>query len=68
MTTDARAALQALIASLERHLEAVSSKRSAEDPIVEQAYLQVEDAFLGYEEALAQNYDEYLPIELTEEE
>jgi hypothetical protein len=68
MTTDARAALQALIASLERHLDAVSSKRSPEDPAVEQAYLQIEDAFLGYEEALAQNYDEYLPIELTEEE
>jgi hypothetical protein len=68
MNIDARAALQALIASLERHLDAVSSKRSPEDPAVEQAYLQIEDAFLGYEEALAQNFDEYLPIELTEEE
>jgi len=35
---------------------------------VEQAYIQVEDAFLGYEEALAAKYDEYLPIELAEEE
>jgi hypothetical protein len=68
MTSDARTALQALIAALERHLDAISSRRSPEDPGVEQAYLQIEDAFLGYEEALAQNFDEYLPIELTEEE
>jgi hypothetical protein len=68
MTIDARNALQGLIAALERHLDAIASRRSSEDPAVEQAYLQIEDAFLSYEEALAANYDEYLPIELAEEE
>jgi hypothetical protein len=39
-----------------------------QDPQVEQAYEQLEDAFLSYEEALSTTYDEYLPIELAEEE
>lgn len=68
MAQDPRVALQQFIASLERHFEAVSSKRGADDPAVEQAYFQVEDAFLNYEEALAENYEEYLPIGLDEEE
>ena len=30
--------------------------------------MQVEDAFLGYEESLSASFDEFLPIELAEEE
>lgn len=68
MAQDARIALQQFIASLERHFEAISSRRGAEDPAVEQAYFQVEDAFLNYEEALNEKYEEYLPISLAEDE
>ena len=57
MAQDARIALQQFIASLERHFEAIASRRGAEDPAVEQAYFQVEDAFLNYEEALNEKYD-----------
>ena len=68
MALEPRIALQQLVAALERHLEAVISRRGVDDPAVEQAYLRVEDAFLSYEESLADNYDEYLPIELSEED
>ena len=57
-----------LIGALERHLEAIVTRRMPQDPQVEQAYEQLEDAFLSYEEALSTTYDEYLPIELAEEE
>ena len=68
MAQDARIALQQFIASLERHFEAISSRRGAEDPAVEQAYFQVEDAFLNYEEALSEKFEEYLPLSLAEDE
>ena len=66
MAQDARIALQQFIASLERHFEAVSARRGEEDPAVEQAYYQLEDAFLNYEEALSEQFEEYLPISLAE--
>jgi hypothetical protein len=68
MAQDPRFALQQFIASLERHFEAVSARRGDEDPAVEQAYYQLEDAFLNYEEALGEQFEEYLPISLTEED
>jgi hypothetical protein len=68
MAQDARIALQQFIASLERHFEAIASGRGAQDPAVEQAYFQVEDAFLNYEESLNEKYGEYLPISLAEDE
>ena len=39
-----------------------------EDPAVEQAYFQVEDAFLNYEEALGEKFEEYLPLSLAEDD
>ena len=68
MATEPRFALQQLIASLERHFEAVSTRRGEDDPAVEQAYYQLEDAFLNYEEALSEKFEEYLPISLAEED
>ena len=68
MAQDARIALQQFIASLERHFEAISSRRGADDPAVEQAYFQVEDAFLNYEEALGEKFEEYLPLSLAEDD
>ncbi|MFM1983953.1 MAG: hypothetical protein RL723_388 [Actinomycetota bacterium] len=68
MAQDARISMQQFIASIERHFEAVVSRRGADDPAVEQAYYQLEDAFLNYEESLAEKFEEYLPISLAEEE
>ena len=68
MALEPRLALQQLVAALEKHLEAVVARRGPEDSSVEQAYFQVEDAFLNYEEALSENFEEFLPIELAEDE
>lgn len=68
MHEEVTAALARLVNALERHLDAAATKREGAEQLVEQAYFQVEDAFLGYEEALAKAYDEYLPIELAEDE
>ena len=68
MTTDPRITLSQLIAALEKHYEAVSSKRGEEDSSVEQAYYQLEDAFLNYEEALGSELGEFLPFTLVEDD
>lgn len=68
MAHDARFALQQFIAALEKHFEAVATRRGQEDPSVEMAYNQLEDAFLNYEEALGEQFEEYLPISLAEED
>lgn len=68
MNEDPRVALQRLITALEYHLDACAQKRAVGDENLERAYQMVEDAFLGYEEALSSSFDEYLPIELAEEE
>ncbi len=68
MQEDPQVALQRLIAALERHLDACSTKRPGGDQGIERAFELVEDAFLSYEEALSTTYDEYLPIALAEDE
>lgn len=68
MAQDARFALRQFIAALEKHLEAVATRRGPEDPSVEQAYYQIEDALLNYEDALWENYEEELPVVLREED
>lgn len=68
MATDPRTALSHLIASFERHFEAVSAKRGDEDASAEQAYYQLEDAFLNYEDALSTEHGEFLPFTLVEED
>jgi hypothetical protein len=62
MATDPRIALRQFTAALERHLEAVATRRGPEDPSVEAAYEKLLDAFLDYEEALSENFEEYLPF------
>jgi hypothetical protein len=68
MATDPRNALTQLIASFEKHFEAANSKRGEEDSSVEQAYYQLEDAFLNYEEALSTELGEFLPFTLAEDD
>lgn len=68
MATDPRIALSQLIAAFEKHFEAVSARRGEQDSSVEQAYYQLEDSFLTYEEALSSEYGEYLPVSLAEDD
>ena len=64
MNADPRAALAALAASLERHLEASASRRGENDPTVVAAYQAVADAFDLYDDALLEAYGEVTPLEI----
>lgn len=68
MAQEPRFALQQFIAALERHFEAMASKHSNSDPAVSQSYYQLEDAFLDYEEAVGEKFEEILPFELADDQ
>lgn len=67
MSTQAREALRHLTAALEAHLEAVESRRSAEDAAVDDAFDAVAEAFERYEDELDSGFGESLPIVLDDE-
>jgi hypothetical protein len=56
MNAEPRAALERLVAALERHLEAVAGGRGDQDPAFQAAYKQLVEAFEAYDDAL---YDAY---------
>ena len=68
MTAEPRAALDRLVAALEAHFEAISTRRSDDDPRVDDAYDVLADAFEVYDDALAQVYGEITPFVLEEED
>ena len=68
MATDPRNALTQLVAALEKHFESVAAQRGAGDSSVERAYDQLEEAFINYEDALSEEYGEFLPIAIAEED
>ena len=68
MTTEPRAALDRLIAALEAHLGAASTRRGEEDPAVVTAYQRLAEAFEVYDEALYETHDEATPCGLFADE
>jgi hypothetical protein len=68
MAQDSRFALKQFTAALEKHFEAVAARRGPEDLSVDQAFFQLEDAFLNYQEAMAEEFEEDLPFDLLEGE
>ena len=68
MSIDPRIALQSLITALEEHLAAAASRRGEKDPVVENAYLAIADAFEVYEEVLYDAYGEVTPLEIYEDD
>ncbi|MDO5698182.1 MAG: hypothetical protein Q4G51_09430, partial [Dermatophilus congolensis] len=68
MSVDPRVALAALVAALERHLEAAASRHGENDEAVRAAYDAVEVAFEKYEEALEEAFDEVTPLVVYRED
>lgn len=64
MTSDPRAALAALVAALERHLELSSVTHRDDDPAIRAAYEQIGDAFVAYDDALLDAYGEVTPLDI----
>jgi hypothetical protein len=67
MTVEPRAALDRLVAALEAHHHAVATRRSDDDPAVDDAYDVLADAYEVYEESLATVFGEVTPFYLAEE-
>jgi hypothetical protein len=67
MSTDARAALEQLVAALRSHLEAAEQRRSERDPAVEAAYRRLAEAFETYDEVLYDAFDEVTPFVLYDD-
>src|SRR5665647_2015610 len=68
MTVDPRAALDRLIAALEAHFHAVTTRRAEDDPAVDDAYDVLADAFEVYDDALAGVHGETLPFGLLDDD
>ncbi|MDO8107549.1 primosomal protein [Isoptericola sp. b441] len=68
MTVDPRAALDRLLAALEAHYHAVSTRRADDDPKVDDAYDVLADAFEVYDDALVRVYSETLPFYLADDD
>jgi hypothetical protein len=64
MSAEPRAALNALIAAFERHLEACAGKRGEDDPTVVAASDDLADAFEAYDDALLDRFNEMTPLEI----
>ncbi|MEV7971649.1 primosomal protein [Cellulomonas sp. NPDC089187] len=68
MAIDPRAALDRFIAALEAHYAAVTSRRTDDDPQVDDAYDVLADAFEVYDEALLHEHGESTPFFLEDED
>ena len=61
-----RARLEALVEALEAHLAATERRTGEADPVVFAAYAHLADAFVAYEEALYDAFDEVVPMSVVE--
>ncbi|MGC1209426.1 MAG: hypothetical protein WA880_15885 [Ornithinimicrobium sp.] len=64
MTRHPRAALNELVAALERHLEMAADRRGKDDPAVVAAYQRIANAFVDYDDALLEAYGEVTPLDV----
>ncbi|WP_035804828.1 hypothetical protein [Kitasatospora mediocidica] len=62
--TEVRDAAEAVKAAIDRHLEAVSSTTTADDPAVFAAYEELAAAAITYDQLLYEVYDEVTPFEV----
>ena len=68
MASDPRAALDEFVSALQRHFEAAAGRRSELDPTVVGAYDDLASAFVAYDDALFDAFDEVTPFDLTDED
>jgi len=66
MSTDPRAAAEALKAAIDRHLDACAARAGEGDPKVQEAYDALRDAAEAYDDALFDAYEEVTPFEFAE--
>ena len=68
MASDPRAALDQFVNALQRHFDAAAGRRSELDPAVVSAYDELASAFIAYDDALFDAFDEVTPFDLTDDD
>lgn len=68
MSIDPRTELTRLIDALEAHLSAVTKRDGEHDPAVDEAYVEIANAFEAYEDALFEAYNEVTPLSVYGDE
>ena len=61
MSTDPRTELTRLLDALETHLDAVTHRTREHDPVIDEAYVEIANAFEAYENAL-EVHNEVTPL------
>mgnify|MGYP003357655277 FL=1 len=62
MSTDPRTELTRLLDALETHLAAVAHRTREHDPVIDEAYVEIANAFDAYENALFEVHNEVTPL------
>ena len=62
MSTDPRTELTRLLDALETHLDAVTHRTREHDPVIDEAYVEIANAFEAYENALFEKHNEVTPL------
>ena len=62
MSTDPRTELTRLLDALETHLDAVTPRAREHDPVIDEAYVEIANAFEAYENALFEVHNEVTPL------
>ena len=62
MSTDPRTELTRLLDALETHLDAVARRTREHDPVIDEAYVEIGNAFEAYENALFEVHNEVTPL------
>ena len=68
MSIDPRTELPRLLDALEAHLTAVVNRTGEHDSAVDEAYVEIANAFEAYEDALFEAYNEVTPLSVYGDE
>ena len=68
MSIDPRTELTRLLDALEAHLTAVVNRTGEHDPAVDEAYVEIANAFEAYEDALFEAHNEVTPLNVYGDE
>ena len=68
MSIDPRTELTRLLDALEAHLTAVVNRSGEHDPTVDEAYVEIANAFEAYEDSLFEAYNEVTPLSVYGDE
>ena len=68
MNNNPHTELDRLITALKNHLTAVTNRNGEHDPAIDEAYVEIANAFEAYEDSLFEAYNEVTPLSVYGDE